>query len=233
MRAVGYIRVSTEEQAKEGISLGNQAESIRSFCKAKGWDLLALISDEGKTGKDLRREGVQNLIAKAKAKEFDILVIYKLDRLTRCVRDLGYLVQDVFEKHGVAFSSIQDSFDTSNASGKLILNVLGSIAQWERETIAERTRDGLRYKKSRLEKYGPVPFGFKLDGKNLVVEPEESQIVARIQDLRQNFHYSYREIADNLNGEGIKTRAGRNWFPSSIRVIANNSIYQKGHKISA
>ena len=224
-KAVGYTRVSTEEQAKEGISLANQAESITAYCKAKEWDLMEIITDEGKSAKDLKRDGVQKLIALVKAKEFDVLVIYRLDRLTRCVRDLGYLVQDVFDRYGVAFSSIQESFDTSNATGKLILNVLGSIAQWERETIAERTRDGLRYRKSRLECYGPVPFGFSLDGKNLLPNKDELAVVSRIMNLREKLKYSYRAIAKRLNADGFRTRTGREWFASSIQVIAKNGIY--------
>jgi site-specific DNA recombinase len=226
-KAVGYIRVSTDEQVKDGISLDNQAECITAYCKAKSWDLVQLITDEGKSAKDLNRKGVKKLIASAKNKEFDVLVIYRLDRLTRCVRDLGYLVQDVFDKNGVAFSSIQESFDTSNATGKLILNVLGSIAQWERETIIERTRDGLRYKKAKLECYGPVPFGFELNGKKLLPNEQELVTVSRIIRLRHKLKYSYRKIANMLNADGFRTRTGREWFASSIQIIANNEIYSK------
>ena len=224
-KAVGYIRVSTEEQAKEGISLDNQAASITAYCKAKEWDLTEIITDEGLSAKDLKREGVQKLIAMVKAKKFDMLIVYRLDRLTRSIRDLGYLTQDLFDKHDVAFSSIRESFDTSTATGRLMLNLIGCIAQWERETIAERTRDGLRYKKSKLERYGPVPFGFELDGKDLRPNKDELTIVDRIRDLRHRLRFSYRAIANRLNAEGVRTRAGRKWFASSIRVITNNEIY--------
>ncbi len=224
-KAAGYARVSTEEQAKEGISLNHQADSITAYCKAKEWDLMEIIFDEGKSAKDLKRSGAQKLIAMIEAKQFDVLVIYRLDRLTRCVRDLGYLVQDVFDKNGVAFSSIQESFDTSNATGKLILNVLGSIAQWERETIAERTRDGLRYKKAKLERYGPVPYGFELNGKNLQPVEDELVVVAKIKNLRKKLKYSYRAIAKRLNADGCTTRTGKKWFASSVQVIAKNEIY--------
>ena len=224
MRAVGYIRVSTEEQSRDGISIAHQTDSITSFCQAKSWDLLEIIRDD-KTGKDMKRPGIQKLIAMIQAKKLDVAVIYKLDRLTRSVRDLGYLVADVFDKNGVAVSSIQDSFDTSNASGKLILNVLGSIAQWERETIAERTRDGLRYKKSKLQCYGPVPYGFDRDGDRLIPDHGEMQIVNMIKRLRHKLRYSYRKICDRLNEERIVTRLGRNWTPGSIQIIANNTVY--------
>ena len=226
-KAVGYIRVSTEEQAKEGISLDNQAASITAYCKAKEWDLTEIITDEGLSAKDLKREGVQKLIAMVKAKKFDMLIVYRLDRLTRSIRDLGYLTQDLFDKNDVAFSSIRESFDTSTAAGRLMLNLIGCIAQWERETIAERTRDGLRYKKARLERYGPVPFGFELDGKNLQPNKDELAVVGRIRELRHTLQYSYRAIANMLNADGFRTRTGREWFASSIQVIAKNEIYAK------
>ena len=120
---------------------------------------------------------------------------------------------------------ICESFDTSNATGRLMLNLIGSIAQWERETIAERTRDSLRYKKSKMEVYGPVPYGFiDVDG-NLEQVPEEMAVVDRILTDRQSKKRSYWAISRNLNAEGIKTRAGKPWFPSSIRSIAINEIY--------
>ena len=91
MKAIGYIRVSTEEQAREGISLDNQRERLRNFCSAKEWNLDKIISDSGYSAKDLNRPGIQDVIKLARKKAFDVLVICKLDRMTRNIRDLGYL----------------------------------------------------------------------------------------------------------------------------------------------
>ena len=124
MKAVGYIRVSTEEQAKEGVSLDNQRSKIELFCAAKDWKLERIYTDEGKSAGNLNRDGVQELISDCQSHRFDVIVIYKLDRLTRSVKDLGYLIE-LFEKCGVAFSSVTDNFDTTTANGKLILNILG------------------------------------------------------------------------------------------------------------
>ena len=96
MRAIGYVRVSTEEQAQTGVSLDAQEEKIRAYCIAKEWDLLRVIRDEGFSAKDLNRPGIQEIIEGCKRKEFDVVVILKLVRLTRSVKDLGYLVEDVF-----------------------------------------------------------------------------------------------------------------------------------------
>lgn len=147
MKAVGYIRVSTEEQAKDGISLDNQRKRIEAFCVAKDWDLTRIYADEGKTGSHLNREGVQGLLKDCKRGKFDVVVIYKLNRHIRSVQDLGYLLE-ALDKSGVAFSSVNDNFDTTTANGKLILNILGSVAQWERDIISEQTKDVLAHKKS-------------------------------------------------------------------------------------
>ena len=126
MRAIGYTRVSTDEQSQQGVSLSNQAQKIQAYCVAKDWELAAVIRDEGCSGKDLNRPGIQEIIKGCRKRAFDVVVTMKLDRLTRSVKDLGYLVEDVFNKHGVAFSSLQDNFDTSTANGRMVMNILAS-----------------------------------------------------------------------------------------------------------
>ena len=129
MRAVGYIRVSTDDQAQTGVSLEAQEHKVRAYCVAKDWELVQVVRDEGHSAKDLNRPGMMEIVKGARAREFDVVVVLKLDRLTRSVKDLGYLVEDVFERNGVAFSSLQDSFDTATANGRLVMNMLATIAQ--------------------------------------------------------------------------------------------------------
>jgi site-specific DNA recombinase len=224
VKAVGYIRVSTEDQAREGVSLDNQRHRIELFCAAKEWELDHIYSDEGKTGSNLNREGVQELISDCEAHKVDVVVIYKLDRLTRKVRDLGYLI-DLFEKCGVAFSSVTDNFDTTTASGKLILNILGSVAQWERDIISERTRDALAHKKDQREIYSPVPQGFDLsESGELVENGAELSVIKRIKRLRSE-GFSYWKIARRLNQAGITTKRGARWYPASVRYVEQNTLY--------
>jgi site-specific DNA recombinase len=137
MRAIGYARVSTDEQSQQGVSLSHQAEKIKAYCMAKDWELIRVVRDEGYSGKDLTRPGIQEIIKGCRKKEFDVVVTLKLDRLTRSVKDLGYLVEDVFNKHCVAFSSLQDNFDTSTANGRMVMNILATLAQWERDIISD------------------------------------------------------------------------------------------------
>jgi len=100
MRAIGYVRVSTEDQAQGGVSLDSQEEKIRAYCAAKDWDLVRVVRDGGHSAKDLNRPGMQKILEECRKKRFDVVVILKLDRLTRSVKDLGYLVEDVFGMWG-------------------------------------------------------------------------------------------------------------------------------------
>ena len=126
-RAVGYVRVSTEEQAREGLSLAAQESRIKAYCEAKGWELVRVYRDEGYSGKDLRRPGIQALIRDLKADGIDVVVVLKLDRLTRSVRDLGALIEDLFG--GVALASVEESLDSSTANGRMVINLLGTVAE--------------------------------------------------------------------------------------------------------
>lgn len=227
MRAIAYVRVSTEEQAREGISLDNQESRVRAFCQAKDWELMEVLADEGFSGSSLDRPGMQEVIQRCQKREVDVVVIYKLDRLTRSVRDLGYLVQDVFGKYGVAFSSIQDNFDTTTANGKLILNILGSVAQWERDIVVERTRDVMAHKRLSLKLIGATPMGFDLagDGETLVPNEQELDVVRQMMLLREAGH-SFQVIADRLNGEGAPAKRGGRWYPKTVRSVLRNPIYE-------
>ncbi len=224
MKAVGYIRVSTEEQARDGVSLDNQRKRIEAFCVAKDWDLTHIYVDEGKTGSNLKREGVQKLTHDCKAHRFDIVVIYKLDRLTRSVKDLGYLIE-LFDKSSVSFSSVSDNFDTTTANGKLVLHILGSVAQWERDIISGRTKDALAHKKSERQIYSPLPLGFEAgeDGR-LIENQTELAVVKKIRKLRRA-GASYQRIADKLNSAGITAKRGSKWYSASVRYVFNNVLY--------
>ena len=227
MKAIGYIRVSTDEQAREGLSLEAQEEKVRAYAIAKGWKLLGIIKDE-KSAKDLNRPGIQQIINGCQGKDFDVVIICKLDRMTRNVRDLGYLVQDVFEKNGVAFSSIADNFDTTTANGKLVLNILGSVAQWERDIISERTKDALAHKRLvKRERAGVVPMGYDLaeNGRDLIPNQEELEIVKKVRSLR-DLGWSYGRIATRLNDLGTPTKRGGQWRAWTVQYLTQNTIYE-------
>ena len=135
----------------------------------------------------------------------------KLDRLTRSVKDLCELLER-FERRGVALISVAESLDTSSAAGRLVLNIMTAVSQWEREAIGERTRDAMSHKRTNGERVGNIRFGYRLsaDGKHLEPEPSEQAVLQEIRQLRHHGH-SMRHIAATLNREALRTRRGTAW----------------------
>lgn len=211
MKAVGYVRVSTEKQADFGVSIDAQSEKVRAMAVVQGVELTEVVVDAGESAKSLNRPGMARLMALVDAGAVDTVIIAKLDRLTRSVADLAELLKR-FERRGVSLVSVADSLDTRSASGRLVLNIMVSVSQWEREAIGERTRDAMGHKRANGERVGTVPFGSRVaaDGVHLEVDPAEQGILARIRELNAA-GFSTRRIADELNRQGIKTRRGTEW----------------------
>jgi DNA invertase Pin-like site-specific DNA recombinase len=222
MRAIGYVRVSTEKQADHGVSLEAQNEKIRAMAVVQGADLAEVIVDAGESAKSLDRPGMQRLLALVDAKAVDTVIIAKLDRLTRSVKDLATLLER-FTRRGVSLVSVAESLDTATAAGRLVLNIMVSVSQWEREAIGERTRDAMAHKRANGQRVGTIPFGYRIaqDGRNLEEEPAEQDILARIHELKASGNTT-REIADELNRQGYVTRRGTAWrFEYVAKVLRN------------
>lgn len=218
MKVIGYARVSTDEQAKSGLGLEAQIAKIRAYAELFELTVTDIIIDDGVSGKNLKRPGLIKAIRAIKAGEAEGMLVAKLDRLTRNVADLGTLVQSVFDK--AELYSVSEQINTKNAAGRLVLNVLVSVAQWERETICERTSDALQAKKARGEKTGGnVPFGFEVVNGKLIENVEEQAVISKIRELRAN-GLSLRKIAEKLNDEGIETKTGKAWNAMQISRIA-------------
>jgi DNA invertase Pin-like site-specific DNA recombinase len=210
MKAIGYIRVSTEKQADSGVSLEAQEAKIRAMAVVQGADLAEAIVDAGESAKSLKRPGMERLLSLVDAGLVDTVIIAKLDRLTRSVADLAELLKR-FERRGVSLVSVADSLDTRSAAGRLVLNIMVSVSQWEREAIGERTRDAMSHKRSKGERVGTIPFGFRMaEGSNLEEDPAEQDILARIRQLKAAGNTT-RQIAEELNRQGFTTRRGTAW----------------------
>ena len=175
--------------------------------------------DAGESAKSLHRPSAARLLDLVKARKVDAVIVHKLDRLTRSVRDLADLL-DLFDRCGVALVSVTESLDTSSAAGRLVLNIMVSVGQWEREVIGERTRDALQAKKARGERVGTVPFGYQLaaDGVALEESPAEQRVLHTLRDLRGQGH-TLRTIADELNQQGFTTRNGSPWRFEYVRSV--------------
>ncbi len=225
MRVIGYVRVSTNEQAETGVSLAAQEHKIRGYCDLNGWECVKVIRDDGFSAKDLRRPGLKCILDELPRKErgFEGIVVTKLDRLTRSVRDLVRLT-DLADKHKVVLVSIGESVDTGTATGQLFRNIITSISEWERGIIGERTREALAYKRRNGERVGAIPYGFTLaeDGKRLVPVQEEQEVLARIQKERDS-GMSYWLIADGLNADLIPTKSGGTWYAATVQSVLNTA----------
>ncbi len=211
MKAIGYVRVSTEKQADFGISLEAQTAKVRAMAVVQSCELVDVIVDAGESAKNLKRPGMERLLALVDANAIDTVIIAKLDRLTRSVADLAELLKR-FDKRGVSLVSVADSLDTRSAAGRLVLNIMVSVSQWEREAIGERTRDAMSHKRANGERVGTIPFGFQLsaDAVHLEENPAEQTVLTRARELRASGQ-PFRRIAHELNQSGFATRRGTPW----------------------
>jgi DNA invertase Pin-like site-specific DNA recombinase len=225
MRTAGYVRVSTDRQADLGISLEAQEAKIRAIATVRGDELSEVIVDGGESAKDLNRPGVQRLLELVENEKIDAVIVAKLDRLTRSVKDLSRMLE-LFEKRRVALISVAESLDTGSAAGRLVITIMGAVSQWEREAIGERTRDALRHKRSQGQRVGNIAFGFQLgpDGEHLEQSPTEQAALQEIRNLRSQGH-SMRRIAATLNHRAYRTRRGTPWRLESVaRVLKTERI---------
>jgi DNA invertase Pin-like site-specific DNA recombinase len=221
MEAIGYARVSTDKQADRGVSLDAQTEKIRAMALVHNARLIDIVVESGESAKSLNRPGMQKLLALVDSGQVQTVIISKLDRLTRSVKDLCTLLER-FERHGVALISVAESLDTSSAAGRLVLNIMTAVSQWEREAIGERTRDALSHKRNNCERVGNIRFGYRLssDGKHVEPDPGEQAIIGAIRAWRSK-GTSLRRIASTLNNRGRRTRRGSQWKLESVaRVLA-------------
>jgi len=222
MRVAAYTRVSTEAQAEHGVSLDAQRASITAYCEAHGLDLAAVYTDAGASAGTLNRPALVDLLVAVDAGELDALIVWKLDRLTRRQRDLLDLI-DRFEARGIALKSVSESFDTATPSGRAMFSMLGVFAQLERETLAERTREGMRQAKANGRHTGRTPFGYSRSEKgDLIPDPDAQAVIAMTRTLRA-MNLSLREVAAAVNAGGHTTATGRAFSAEAVRQILNRT----------
>jgi site-specific DNA recombinase len=224
MKAIGYARVSTDKQAERGVSLEAQTAKIQAMTTLQDAELVEVIVDAGESAKSLNRPGMERLLTMVDAGEVGAVIVAKLDRLTRSVKDLALLLER-FQKRGVSLVSVAESLDTGSAAGRLVLNIMVSVSQWEREAIGERTRTAMSFKKSKGECVGELKFGSRLavDGIHMEAEPIEQEIIASVRALALE-GCSTRRIAERLNVGGYRTRRGGAWRFQYVAQILRASL---------
>lgn len=201
--------MSTEEQRASGAGLAAQREAIAAECRRRGWEVVELIEDAGYSGKDLRRPGVRRALEELQRGRADVLVVAKLDRLSRSMLDFTALMAQA-QRRGWALVALDAPVDTTSPAGEAMANILATFAQFERRLIAQRTREALARKKAqgvRLGRPRRLP----------------SKVRARIK-RRRKAGFSLAAIADELNRDQVPTaHGGRRWYASTVRAILGSA----------
>lgn len=230
-KAVLYVRVSTAEQAREGVSLEAQEERLLAYSKLMGLDPVVLIREEGVSGgKALTtRPGGSELADLISKKKAGHVIALKLDRLFRDAEDALHQTK-AWDKAGITLHLVDmggQSLNTSSAMGRMMLTMMAGFAEMERSLIAERTEQALQHKKKHLEAYSPTPYGFDREMDTLKENSMEQATVKQIKAWRAA-GWSLRKIADALNHQGVPAKNGGRWYASTVKYILNNNLYERG-----
>lgn len=218
-----YIRVSTEDQAREGFSLGEQQEKLEQLCKYKDYKIFKIYKDAGISAKDMEhRPAFQQMLQDMRAGKINYIVAYKLDRVTRSVRDLEVLISDL-EKHNCYLVCDRDDVNTSTANGRFFVRMLTVLSQLEIEIVSERTKFGLTGAIKCGHIPGTCPLGYKRDkSKKVIIDETTKDVILRIFNMYLEGK-SFQIIANILNEE--KVLAPKHWTDATIEKIINNKIY--------
>lgn len=229
-----YCRVSTIEQAEEGFSIDTQYQNIKEYCERVGHEIYKLYEDRGISGKNIaNRPGIKQLLHDATENKFDLVIVWKLNRISRKLLDILNIVE-LLEKHNIAFRSLTENFETETPSGKLQLNIMGAIGQFERETIGENVKMGMIARSKEGQWNGGIVLGYDSveipnEGKKrkhtvLKVNEKEANTVRTIFKLYSE-GYGYKAIVNKINREGYKTKKGNQFAVSTVKTILKNPIY--------
>lgn len=227
-KAVCYLRVSTEEQARNGVSLAAQEEKLLAYCRLTGLEPVAMIREEGISGSKAlgTRPGGVELLKLVARKDVKHVVALKLDRLFRDAADALNQTK-AWDKAGVALHLVDmggQTINTASAMGRFFLSMMAGFAELERNLIAERTSTALTHKKAHREAYGPTPYGFNREGDSLAVNSQEQEAVTKIKGWRQA-GWSLRRIVEELNRLAIPTKRGGQWYAGTVRYLLQNDLY--------
>ncbi|MFJ8102837.1 recombinase family protein [Lysinibacillus sp. NPDC096212] len=216
-----YIRVSTEEQANEGYSISAQRERLKAFCMAQNWNEHKFYVDEGISGRDTKRPQLKKMMEDIRAGHIKVLLVYRLDRLTRSVRDL-HRILDELEKYNCTFRSATEFYDTSTAMGKMFITIIAAIAEWESANLGERVTMGQVEKARQGEWAAQPPYGFyKDENHKLQIHKEEIKAVKlMVKKIREGM--SFRQLAFYMDSTKYKPKRGYKWHIRTLLSLLHN-----------
>ena len=223
LRVAIYTRVSTEDQARKGFSLEAQKQKLRAYCKAKEWSLVKEFEDDGYSGRNEDRPNYQRMLSEKD--EWDLILVLKMDRIHRNSVNFASMM-DRLNTWGKGFASVQESFDSTTAMGRFVMDIIQRIAQLESEQISERVKIGMKQKAKLGKGYlgFNIPYGYNYKDGKLDLNSTEAKIVKMIFQLYLK-GMSTGKIAKHLNGQGIVTKRGKSWGKQTIATILKNPIY--------
>jgi site-specific DNA recombinase len=223
-KVFGYCRVSSEIQKLKDNSIKNQIKYIGDYCDYHKMELVKVFKDEGISGLKSDRDGLNRMFNEIIKNDVDILLVYSLSRLGRKLKDVIGFVEKL-SKNGIKFISIKENFNNDDVVGKLMMNILGSINEFEVDILSDRIRDIKQYKKSKNEVYtGKILFGKYKRGKKLIRNNNEMKILKLIKKLREVDKLSYNKISNYLNDKNIKSKEKCKWYSSSVRSVYLNGV---------
>jgi site-specific DNA recombinase len=224
VRVAVYIRASTDE-AHQPYSLDAQTTRLNAYISSQpDWQLVATFSDRV-SGATLERPGLTKALTQARAGRYDLLLVYRVDRLARSVRGLAQILEDL-DTAGVAFRSATEPFDTATPAGWMMVQMLGVFAEFERATIIDRVIAGMERKATKGGwTNGPPPYGYRINGDYLQPQPDEALLVAAIFDRYTRGLMGAQAIARSLNDHGHHNRSGRRWSHMSVLKVLRNRVY--------
>ena len=223
VRAAIYTRVSTEDQAKEGFSLDAQLDKLKSYCKARDWIIGGEYTDDGYSGRTVKRPAYKRMMEEMD--KWDLLLVIKMDRIHRNSKNFMLMMEHLGKK-GKEFASMSESFDTSTAMGRFVMNIIQGIAQLESEQIAERVYIGMEQKaKTNGGVLGfNIPYGYDYSEGNLTINDKEADVIKDIYFCYKDGK-SMGEIAKMLNTAKTPTKQGGFWAKKTISKILKNPTY--------
>lgn len=220
--AIGYIRVSTEGQATDGVSLEMQRAKIEAWATLNDYELVAVHVDAGISGKSaINRPGLQDALADCR--KGSALVVYSLSRLARSTKDT-IDISERLAKSGADLVSLSEKIDTTSAAGKMVFRMMAVLAEFERDQISERTSAALQHKKAKQERVGNIAFGFQLadDGVTLIEDEAEQQVIEAILSMR-DAGLSLRKIVVDLERRGFVSRTGQPYQLKQVHRVVQNA----------
>ncbi|MER2057997.1 MAG: recombinase family protein [Niallia sp.] len=216
-----YIRVSTDEQVQDGYSISAQRERLTAFCKAQGWEDYKFYVDEGISGRSTKRPYFQKLLKDIEKGLIKILLVYRLDRLTRSVRDLHNTL-DYLDKHKCTFRSATEIYDTSTAMGRMFITIVAAIAEWESANLGERVKMGQIEKARQLEWSAQPPYGWIKDENHKLKINEEEIKAVKLMVKKIKEGYSFRQLVNYLDSSEYKPKRGYKWHIRTVMDLMHN-----------